>query len=734
MPNRFEMNEPVADLKLDRIKQGLVGSSMDRPDGKLKVSGQATYAHEWDMPGRAYGCLVRSRHSRAKVTGMNRKAVMDMPGVLGVYDDKRLLRNPAQGMADKAPVQGTEEVFYLGQPIALVVAETFEQACHGAEVLEVTYSTLDDGVFDPETADIAEADKGQKTLEQGDIDSAIAEAAHSIDEIYRTPGHNSAAMEPHCSIADWDGDRLTLRGSYQMLKFNRNELADSLGIDPENVRIISPYIGGGFGSKLGIAPEAVSAAIAAKDLGRPVCVTLSRQQVFDMVMRRSESRQRLRLACDEAGKLTAIGHEALVSNLPGESFAEPVVQATHFLYGGAHRKLGIDVARVNRMCAGSVRGPGEAIGMQALENAMDELAEKAGIDPVEFRKRNIPEEYPEQEIPYSTRKLCEALDEGARRFGWERHSATPGKLREGEWLIGTGMATAARVNMLMESEARVRLKPDGKAVIETDMTDIGTGTYAILTQIAGDLLGLAPEDVETRLGDTDFPPASGSGGSFGASSSGSSVFLACVDIRQQIAEKLQTDEADLVFWNGQVKADDQVYELAKLVHGEPITGEGHIVPGKTSDAVSQGTYGAFFAEVAVNVVTGETRVRRMLGVFDAGRILNEKTATSQCYGGLTWGIGLALTEELMFDSRDGHIANRDLAEYHVPVNLDVPDLEVHLLKERDPWASPIQAKGIGELSICGAAAAITNAMYNATGVRFRDYPATLDKVLARLPD
>ncbi|MGB3625372.1 MAG: molybdopterin cofactor-binding domain-containing protein, partial [Henriciella sp.] len=351
---------------------------------------------------------------------------------------------------------------------------------------------------------------------------------------------------------------------------------------------------------------------------------------------------------------------------------------------------------------------------------------------VEFRKLNIPTTHPEKGIPYSSRKLHEALDEGAKRFGWDKRSAEPRKTRDGEWLIGIGMATATRVNQLMESQARVTLNPDGKAVVETDMTDIGTGTYAILTQIAGDMLGLPADRVETRLGDTDFPPASGSGGSFGASSSGSSVFLACDDIRKQIAEKLQADEEDLVFQDGEVKNGDETHALSGLLNGAPIIGEGHIVPGETGETVSQGTYGSFFAEVAVNEVTGETRVRRMLGVFDAGRILNEKTATSQCYGGLVWGIGLALTEELMFDDRDGHIANRDLAEYHVPVNLDVPAIDVHLLPERDPWASPIQAKGIGELSICGAAAAITNAMYNATGVRFRDYPATLDKVISAI--
>ncbi len=732
MTAKFEMNQPVADLKLDRLQQGLVGSGMDRPDGKLKVTGRATYSHEWSADGRVHGVLVRSRIATGAVKDIDQAKVMEMPGVLGVYADKRFLRNPAQGTANEAPVQGVEDIYYLGQPIALVVAETFEQARHAAEILEVNYTRSDDGIFDPEANNIAVEEQDAGKVDQGDLDQAMSEAAFCVDEIYRTPGHNSAAMEPHCSIAEWDGDKLTLRGSYQMLKYNRNELADSLGIKPENVRILAHYVGGGFGSKLGIAPEAVSAAIAAKELDRPVCVTLARQQVFDMTMRRSESRQRIRLACDDTGRLSGIGHEALVSNLPDEAFAEPVTQATHFLYAGAARKMSVNLARVNRTCAGSVRAPGEAIGMQVLENAMDELAYVSGIDPVELRKRNIPEQDPEEGIPYSGRKLHEALDEGAKRFGWDKRSATPGKVREGEWLIGIGMATAARVNMLMESKARVRLEADGRAVIETDMTDIGTGTYAILTQIAGDMLGLSGDRVETRLGDTDYPEASGSGGSFGASSSGSSVFLACSEIRKKIAGKLDIEEDELVLKDGSAEVEGKTVSLVDLLAGEALEAEGHIVPGDTGDKVKQATYGAYFAEVAVNSVTGETRVRRMLGVFDAGRILNSKTATSQCYGGMVWGIGLALTEELLFDLRDGHIVNRDLAEYHVPVNLDVPQIDVHLLDERDPWASPIQSKGIGELGICGAAAAITNAMFNATGVRFRDYPATLDKVIAAI--
>lgn len=734
MTAHHKMDRADSRNRLDDMVQGLVGTPMDRPDGPLKVSGQATYAHEWDVPDMLHGVLVRATISKGRVTDVAGDAIVGKNGVRAVITDDRLLRRPAQGGANEAPPQGSKQIDYFGQPIALVVAETFEQARHGANVLAVSYESEGQAAFDPEAADSATEQPEDDQLDQGDLDRAMEDAAFSVDQVYRTPGHNSAAMEPHCAIGSWDGDRLTLRGSYQMLNYNINELADALHIVPDNIRMLSPYVGGGFGSKLGISPEAVSAAIAAKEVGQPVCVALSRPQVFETTMRRSETRQHVRLACDQDGVLTGIGHECLVSNLPGESFYEPVTQATHFLYGGKHRRLGMEVARVNRTCGGSVRAPGEAVGMQVLENALDELAEAAGIDPVELRKRNVPDRHPEQDIPYSSRRLTEALDEGARIFQWDKRNRQPGSLREGDWLIGHGMAGAARVNILSEAKARVTLRADGSALVETDMTDIGTGTYAILTQIACDMLGLPGDKVETRLGDSDLPAGPGSGGSWGAASSGSAVFLACEEIRKAIAGKLGIKETELTLGDGTAGRGRSARALTDILGGEPLSAEGHIEPGTTLEEMQQASYGSYFAEVAVNAVTGETRVRRMLGVFGAGRILNEKTATSQCYGGMIWGIGSALTEELVFDQRDGHIVNHDLAEYHIPVNLDVPQIEVVLLEERDQWASPIQAKGIGELGICGAAAAVTNAIYNATGIRVRDYPATLDKLLAGLPE
>jgi xanthine dehydrogenase YagR molybdenum-binding subunit len=726
MTEPFKMDAPATERRLDDMAQGLVGAPLDRPEGPLKVTGTATYADEWQIAGLVHGVMVRAPGNSGRVVLSNREAVARMPGVLAVIDDDRLLRNPAQGTANEAPIQGARQVSYLGQLIAVVVAESYEQARHAAQSLDVK---LEDGgpvPVDPAHAAIEPQD--DKTLDQGDLEGAMRAAVHSIDVTYTTPSHSSSPMEPHASIASWDGDDLTLRGSYQMLKYNRNELADSLGIHPDRIRIVSPYVGGGFGSKLGLAPEAVAAAIAAREVGRPVSVVLQRPQVFEATMRRSETRQRIRLAADADGRLTGFGHAARVSNLPGETFAEPVLQASHFLYAGENRQMSLDLARLHRLCAGSVRAPGEAVGVTVVENAMDELAEAAGIDPVELRLRNIPETDPESGNEYSSRRFREALQGGAARFGW---SDRPGvaERREGAWLIGYGMASAARVNVLKESQARVTLRPDGTARVETDMTDIGTGTYAILGQIAGDMLGLPRDRVDVVLGDTDLPPAAGSGGSWGAASSGTSVYLACEAIRRQLAERLEIDERDLLLKDACATHANRTTALVDVLQGDEIAKLGHVRPGDTSDAVRQATFGAFFAEVGVHAASGETRVRRMHGSFAAGRILNAKTARSQCLGGMTFGIGMALTEELAFDPRDGHVANHNLAEYHIPVNADVPQLTVDLLEERDDWASPLQAKGIGELGICGAAAAITNAIYNATGTRVRDYPATLDKVI-----
>lgn len=723
------MDAPDNRDRLDHMAQGVISAPLDRPDAPLKVTGRATYADEDHPDGLVHGVFVRAEIGNGKVTGLNADELLAMPGVLAVVRDRRLLRNPAQGQAAKAPVQGPSDVFYTGQPIALVVAETLEQARHAALAARPTYKpgkpTVSAPLKDYETP------KGEQAS-KGDLAAAIKDAAHGIDVIYETPAMSHSAMEPHAAVAQWDGSRLTVRSSLQMLKSNVAELADALGIRPKDVRIIAPFVGGGFGGKLGISHEAVGAAIAAQDLGRPVSVVLHRRTVFEATMRRSETRQRVRLCCGADGKLTGVGHEAWVSNLPGEAFSEPVTQATAFTYAGENRLIGHHVARLNLTAAGSMRAPGEAVGVPVVECAMDELAEAAGIDPVDFRIRNVPEKDPTTGKPFSSNRLAECLRTGAEAFGWDNRRPA-GQRHEGEWLIGMGVASSVRVNQLEESEAAIVLTPDGRARVETDMTDIGTGSYTILAQIAAEMLGLPMDHVTVLLGDSDLPPSSGSGGSWGAASAGSSVMLAAEALRSRLAERLGVDEADMTLKDGQVIAGNRITALTNLLSGESLRATGRIEPGKTQKETTQATWGAQFAEVAVSALTGEVRVRRLDATFACGRILNEKTARSQCIGGMVFGLGSALTEELSIDPRDGRLMSRDLADYHIPANLDVPAMTVTFLNDRDAYANPMQAKGIGELACCGTAGAIINAIHNATGIRVRQFPVTADKLIDGLP-
>lgn len=707
---------------------GPLGADLERRDGAAKVCGAARYAAEHHPDGMLHGVLVRAR-GLGPVRLVNADEVAAISGVRRVFHDARMIRNAAQGGAGKAPVQGVEAAAYVGQPVALVVAEDFATACEAANRLRVEADGADLPV-DPKAGEPDPEKTKDKTT--GDFDTAFSEAAVTLDVTYTTPAMVSAAMEPHAAVAEWDGERLTLHGALQMLRDNKAELADCLGLAEDKVRVLSPFIGGGFGSKLGISADCVAAALAAMELGCPVRVVQSRRQVFEVNTRRTETSQRIRLAADRDGRLTAIGHSARVSNLPDESFSEPVLQGTAFTYAAPNRLLHSELVRIHRPAAGSVRAPGEAVGVTTFEAAMDELANEAGIDPVELRLRNLPEVEPGSGRPFSSHRLAECLTEGRDRFGWDGRPPEPRQRREGEWWIGTGMAAAVRVNMVSDAEARVTLTPEGRAVVESDMTDIGTGSYTILGQIAAEALGLTPEDIEVVLGDTDLPPGSGSGGSVGAASTGTAVWLACEEIRRAIAGRMECAPGDLTMAEGHATCGNDRRALQDVLSGQPLEGHGKLAPGAAMKKVRQATWGAVFAEVAVSDVTGETRVRRMQGTFAAGRILNQRTARSQAQGGMAWGLGLALTEALVHDRRDGHAVNRDLAEYHVPVNADVPHLDVRLLDEPDDWAGPLGAKGIGELGICGSGSAILNAIHHACGVRIRDLPATPDRVLAGL--
>lgn len=731
MTVHFKQDEPDTRNLLDRGAQKIIGTPLSRPEGLAKVTGTAPYAAEYPVTECLDGVLVTAPFAKGRITAIDKKAALEMDGVVAVIDDERMTVRPAQGGAGQAPMQGPKEVTYFGQPIALVVASTFEKARHAAKHLKFEYEAedLSDVAFDPASV---ETEPGSGSMQAGDLAHAMATAPYSVDLRYTTEGHAGAAMEPHAAIAEWDGKMLTVHASLQMPNYNIAELTDALGLEEDDVHILSRYVGGGFGSKLGISQETVAASLAAMELNRPVRVVMSRQQVFEAIVRRSETAQRLRLAADEDGRLIGFGHEARVSNLPDDPFAEPVLQSSAFLYGGENRLLNLEVARIHRMTSGSVRAPGEAVGMPVLEAAMDCLAEKTGLDPVEFRLRNIPEKNPSTALPFTEHGLAECLEKGAEAFGWDRGPRKPRLRLEGEWWVGTGMASAARIHNVSPAKAKVTLNPDGTAIVQTDMTDIGTGTYAILAQITGEMLGLPSEKVLVELGDTAFPRGPGSGGSWGASSIGSAVSVACEALRGQIADKAGIPVDDLVLKDGAIEGA-KPRAFSDVLDGQPLSEEGHYEPGAIAENFTASSFGAFFTEVRVNRHTGETRVSRMLGAFGFGRVLNAKTARSQCIGGMTWSIGSALTEALLFDPVDGHLANCDLAEYHVPVHRDVPELEVLMLEERDGAASAIQSKGVGELAMCGGAGAIANAVYNACGARLFDFPMTPDRVIAAMP-
>jgi xanthine dehydrogenase YagR molybdenum-binding subunit len=540
-------------------------------------------------------------------------------------------------------------------------------------------------------------------------------------------------MEPFASIAAWEGDKLTIWTSNQMIAWAKASIAASLKIAPENLRIDSPFIGGGFGGKLFVRSDATLAALGAKAAGRPVKVALTRPLIFNNTTHRAATIQRVRLGATRDGKLTAIAHSSTSGNLP-DGKPETAVSQTRLFYAAPNRETYLKLAVLDLPEGNAMRAPGEAPGLMVLEMAMDELAEKLAIDPVELRVINDTQVDPEKpQRPYSQRHFVECLRTGAERFGWSRRNAKPAQSREGRWLIGMGVAGGFRNNVLGKSAARVRLEQNGRITVETDMTDIGTGSYTILAQTAAEMMGVGIDQVTVRLGDSDFPKSAGSGGQWGANNSTAGLYAACVKLRETVAQRLGFNDPAVQFTDGKVIGGKRSVALADAVRSGPLEAEDGIEYGDLDKTFQQSTFAAHFVEVAVDSYTGETRIRRMLAVCDAGRILNPKSARSQVIGAMTMGAGAALMEELAVDTRFGFFVNHDLAGYEVPVHADIPHQEVIFLDYPDDKSSPMKAKGIGELGLCGVGAAIANAIYNATGVRVRDYPITLDKHLANLP-
>jgi xanthine dehydrogenase YagR molybdenum-binding subunit len=730
-------------------RSGLIGKPVDRYEGPLKVAGAAPYAYEVVPPAApAYGVVITAAIARGRVASILTAEAQTAPGVKLVWSHENA---PAQakridfpepfGMRPR-PVLDHDRVDYFGQPVAFVVAETLEQATAAAALVDVRY------MADPPVADFAAGQEAalekDPDLRIGDFEAAHAEAPVRLDETYATPIQNHCQMEPCATTAWWQDGICTVHTSVQTVVSTRGGLAMTLQIAPERIRLLTRYVGGGFGGKGSFYGDLVLAALAARELNQPVKVAYTRQQMMLSTVHRPATSMRVRLGAGADGRLSALSLMTTTHCDRFGNFVEPASNFARSLYAAPHRLTGHRLLRLDLPPASAMRAPGEASGMLSLECAMDELAERLGLDPVELRIRNEPEVDPSTGRPFSLRQLVRCLREGAQLFGWDRRLPAPGQVRDGRWLVGLGVASAIRGHVLMPAKASFSIDCAGEIVVRQAMTDIGTGSYTVLAQIAAETLGVPLSAVRVEIGDSELPPAPGSGGQFGAATAGSAALAAGMNLRAAIAALAVKDPASplyggeaeaVVFQNGTAALGNRSETLRSLIMRaapEGLEAWGEISPARDARSWSQHTYGAHYCEVGVDPVTGECRVRRMLGVFAAGRILNAKTARSQLTGGMIWGVGSALTEGNVVDARYGSLLNQDLATYLVPVQADIGEVEAILLEEADDKADPLGVKGVGELGIAGAGAAVANAVYNACGVRVRDYPITPDKLLAGL--
>lgn len=732
----MKFDSPATANPVDRAR--VIGRSTDRIDGPDKVSGTALYAYERNVeaPDAAYGWIVGSAISVGRITRIDTKDAEAARGVLAVvtYQNAGKL---AKAAAHTVRILAGPEVEHYDQAVAVVVAQTLEQARAGAKLVQVEYSSSQ-GSYDlaaaKDSAKKEDSQLGPADTATGDFDGAFTRAAVKVDETYSTPDHSHSMMEPHATIAAWKGDELTLWTSNQMIAWAVRDMAETLRINPKKIHVSSPYIGGGFGGKLWVRADAIMAALGARAAKRPVKVALARAQIPNNTTHRPATIQRVRIGSNKDGRIEAIAHESWSGDHPGGGIETAAFQ-TRLLYAGANRQTAHRLATLHLGEGNAMRAPGEAVGHLALEVAMDELAEKLGIDPVQLRILNDVQHDPEKgpDRPYSSRKLVECLTTGAERFGWAKRNPIPRQVREGQWFIGMGVSSAFRNSPTMDSAASVGVDSRGWVTVKTDMTDIGTGSYTIIAQTAAELMGVPIDRVTVMLGDSKSPVSSGSGGQWGANSSTSGVYAACVKLRGELAKKAGFKPEEATFEDGRILSGDRSVSLAEAAGPDGLTVEDEIKFGDLQKKFVQASFGAHFIEVGVDAYSGEVRVRRVCGVFAAGRILNPKSARNQIIGAMTMGIGAALMEELVVDKRRGYFVNHDLAEYHVPVHADIPHQDVIFLEELDDKSSPMKAKGVGELGICGAGAAVANAIYNACGVRLREYPLTLDKVLAGLP-
>ncbi len=686
------------------------GAPLSRLDGVQKVTGTATYAYEYPVEGVTYVFPVQSTIARGRVVSIDASAARALPGVIAVLSHENAPRLAPLDDAELAVFQ-SDAVAYRGQFVAAVVAETSEVARQAADLIAVRYEEQPHDVeLRADRADLYKpqiVSPGYPTdTVSGDVEAALTSATVSLDHTYTTPAEHNNPLEPHTTTAIWSDEGVTLYDSNQGSHLVWDAVAQAFGLSPERVRVIAPYVGGGFGSKVFPHPHQILAVMAAQMTRRPVKLALTRQQMFALVGYRTPTIQRMRLGAERDGQLTAIAHDVVEQTVTIHEFAEPTAVPTRVMYAAPNRRTTHRLARLDLPANSWMRAPGECPGMFALESAMDELAIACGLDPIELRIRNEPAVDPETGLPFSSRGLVACLREGAQRFGWAPHDPQPRARRDGPWLVGTGVAASTYPAIQIPAAARVSVDRAGRYRVGIDASDIGTGAWTVLTQIAADALEVPPGRVQLEIGDSALPRAFAATGSSGTGSWGWAIFNAASALRARLREE----------YGGSVP-----------VEGLEVTGSFDGNPA--AQQFSMHAFGAQFAEVRVNVHTGEVRVPRLLGVFAAGRIINPKTARSQLLGGMTWGLSMALHEASVLDPRFGDYVNHDFAEYHIATNADVGTIDVAWIDEEDLHVNPLGAKGIGEIGIVGTAAAIANAVFHATGIRIRDLPITLDKLL-----
>ena len=730
-----------------------IGDPLDRVDGPLKVTGRATYAYEHQIPDAAFAALVTSSIAKGRITSLDTSKAARQTGVLLVLTHENAPKLPKQVTAgDQLPGPGEawqafqdDQVYYGYQPVAVVVAQTSTQARSAAKLVEVRYAAekpendLDSRLSEAYSPKKAGGGEEPGASSRGDFDAALQSAGHKLDGVYRTPFQFHNPMEQHATIAQWTApDALTVYDATQGVFGDAGKIAKALGLKPESVRVVSPYLGGGFGSKGPTWSHVIIAALAAKQAGRPVRLELSRPQMFNMVGLRSETRQQIAIGADNQGSIEALRNDCVSHTSTFGEFVEAAALPSRMLYESPNNKTAHRLVRSNIGQTSYMRAPGEATGVFALEIAIDEMAYKAGIDPIEFRLKNYAEMDPEEHKPWSSKSLRECYKQGAERFGWSKRNPEPGTMRAGDKLVGYGMATAVYPTRRSEAKATATLRSDGSLYVVAGSQDIGTGTYTIMTQVAADSFGVDAGRVVFRLGDTKLPKTPVSGGSQTAASTGSAVYLATEALKEKLIQMAVSDPNSVLsgvsaqevsLSNGHVVSKngkkESLHDLMKRAGQTEVQGSGDAKPGSEKQEYSMYAFGAQFAEVHIDEELGEVTVARVLGCFAAGRILNPKTARSQFIGGMVWGVSMALYEEAKLDKRLGLWVNNNLAEYHVPTNLDIREIDALWVDEVDHHINPIGAKGIGEIGITGASAAVVNAIYHATGKRFREVPVTL---------